>query len=176
MCWTLCSDMYHSPLGVPKNYQKFDKECSYNPKEAALMNCLADVTRPCQLGCSGLNFCTNFNNRHTELFRSCDSASDLFAKTHMQQWNEGVIKVPGIPIVVQNIKKCLPDTWKVIIMCYHYCSVWCFWFGFHLLAGGGVQGCVHPLLRTCILQYFPIFNVSFLLIFVGPEWPAPLPE
>lgn len=114
-CWMLCSEMYRSPLGVPKNYQEFDMLCTYNPQEAALMNCLADVTKPCQLGCSGLNFCTNFNNRHTELFRSCDANSDTFAKSHMQQWHGGVIKVPGIPIVVQDIKKCLPETWKVSI-------------------------------------------------------------
>jgi len=105
--------MYRSPLGVPKNYQEFDMLCTYNPEESALMNCLADVTKPCQLGCSGLNFCTNFNNRHTELFRSCDATSDTFAKSQMQQWHEGIIKVPGIPIVVQDIKKCLPETWKV---------------------------------------------------------------
>lgn len=46
--------------------QDFDQLCEYNPVESELINCLADVREPCQLGCKGLSYCTNFNNRsHT---------------------------------------------------------------------------------------------------------------
>lgn len=50
--------------------QDFDQLCEYNPVESELINCLADVREPCQLGCKGLSYCTNFNNRshtHTHL-------------------------------------------------------------------------------------------------------------
>ncbi|XP_032241175.2 reversion-inducing cysteine-rich protein with Kazal motifs isoform X2 [Nematostella vectensis] len=114
LCWRLCITMFTSSWDGSQNYQQFDRQCTYNPKEANLMNCIADVTKPCQLGCSGLNFCTNFNNRHTELFRSCDAKSDSHAKYHMQDWEKGIINMPGMPIPVQDIKTCLPDTWKTI--------------------------------------------------------------
>lgn len=43
--------------------QDFDQLCEYNPVEAELTECLADVREPCQLGCRGLTYCSNFNNR-----------------------------------------------------------------------------------------------------------------
>lgn len=114
VCWDLCVQMYTTKWGKAQNWRKFDESCSYNPKEINMMNCLADVTEPCQLGCSGLSFCTNFNNRHTELFRSCNSKSDYGAKSHMQEWKKGFIQMPNIVIPIKDIKKCLPETWKAI--------------------------------------------------------------
>ncbi|XP_031570773.1 reversion-inducing cysteine-rich protein with Kazal motifs-like isoform X2 [Actinia tenebrosa] len=113
-CFWLCVKMFKSRWSASQTYPEFDMKCAYQPSEVNLMNCLADVTKPCQLGCTGLNFCTNFNNRHTELFRSCDAKADSYAKSHMQHWSKGIINVPGMPILVQDIKKCLPDTWKAI--------------------------------------------------------------
>lgn len=46
-----------------QTWQDFDQLCEYNPVEAELINCLADVREPCQLGCKDLAYCTNFNNR-----------------------------------------------------------------------------------------------------------------
>ncbi|PFX20290.1 Reversion-inducing cysteine-rich protein with Kazal motifs [Stylophora pistillata] len=114
VCWDLCVQMYTTKWGKAQNWPRFDESCSYNPKEINMMNCLADVTEPCQLGCSGLSFCTNFNNRHTELFRSCNSKSDYGAKSHMQEWKKGFIQMPNIVIPIKDIKKCLPETWKAI--------------------------------------------------------------
>lgn len=52
--------------------------------------------------------------RHTELFRSCNSKSDYGAKSHMQEWTKGFIQMPNIAVIpIKDIKKCLPDTWKV---------------------------------------------------------------
>lgn len=53
-------------------------------------------------------------DRHTELFRSCNSNSDYEAKNHIQEWKKGFIRMPNILIPIQDIKKCLPDTWKAI--------------------------------------------------------------
>lgn len=114
VCWEQCVQRYTRKRGKAQNWRKFDESCTYNPKEISMMNCLADVTEPCQLGCSGLSFCTNFNNRHTELFRSCNSKSDFGAKSHMQEWKKGVIHMPNIVIPIRDIKKCLPETWKAI--------------------------------------------------------------
>ena len=52
-------------------------------------------------------------DRHTELFRSCNSNSDYEAKNHIQEWKKGFIQMPNILIPIQDMKKCLPDTWKV---------------------------------------------------------------
>lgn len=46
-----------------QTWQDFDQLCEYNPVETELINCLADVREPCQLGCRDLTYCTNFNNR-----------------------------------------------------------------------------------------------------------------
>ncbi|XP_014882467.1 reversion-inducing cysteine-rich protein with Kazal motifs-like, partial [Poecilia latipinna] len=46
-----------------QTWQDFDQLCEYNPMEMELINCLADVREPCQLGCKDLTYCTNFNNR-----------------------------------------------------------------------------------------------------------------
>lgn len=46
-----------------QTWQDFDQLCEYNPVETELINCLADVREPCQLGCKDLSYCTNFNNR-----------------------------------------------------------------------------------------------------------------
>lgn len=115
-CWRLCIQMYKSSWGRTQNWREFDVKCGYNPREVSMMNCLADVTEPCQLGCSGLSFCTNFNNRHTELFRSCKRASDKNAKSYMLEWTKGYIQIPNtdIKIPIMDIKKCLPETWKAI--------------------------------------------------------------
>ncbi|MEQ2277506.1 hypothetical protein XENORESO_003680, partial [Xenotaenia resolanae] len=45
-----------------QTWQDFDQLCEYNPMEMELINCLADVREPCQLGCKDLTYCTNFNN------------------------------------------------------------------------------------------------------------------
>lgn len=114
-CWRLCIQMYTSKWGKTQNWESFDLKCGYNPKEIDMMNCLADVKSPCQLGCSGLSFCKNFNNRHTELFRSCNADSDYEAKSQMQEWTKGFVNLPNnMRIPIKDIKKCLPDQWKAI--------------------------------------------------------------
>lgn len=40
----------------------------------------------CQLGCSGLSYCSNFNNRPMELFRSCTKRADDAARDMVQLW------------------------------------------------------------------------------------------
>lgn len=48
------------------------------------------VDEPCELGCDGLSFCTNFNNRPTELFRSCNANADRAAQADVDLWRERV--------------------------------------------------------------------------------------
>lgn len=53
-------------------------------------------------------------HRHTELFRSCNSRSDYKAKSHLQEWTKGFVQMPNNAMIpIKDIKKCLPDTWKV---------------------------------------------------------------
>lgn len=54
-----------------QTWQDFDQLCEYNPVETELINCLADVREPCQLGCRDLTYCTNFNNRSVRSSPSC---------------------------------------------------------------------------------------------------------
>lgn len=60
------------------------------------------VDQPCKLGCSGLSFCTNFNNRPTELFRSCTVEADHAAQMGFNSWKNGVIHLPQMTIPVKG--------------------------------------------------------------------------
>ncbi|XP_060637465.2 reversion-inducing cysteine-rich protein with Kazal motifs isoform X1 [Anolis sagrei] len=114
MCRDLCTKLYSSSWGNTQTWQEFDRFCEYNPAEVSMLTCLADVREPCQLGCRNLTYCTNFNNRPTELFRSCNAQSDQGAMNDMKLWEKGSIKMPFINIPVLDIKTCLPETWKAI--------------------------------------------------------------
>uniref|UniRef100_A0A665VUH4 Reversion-inducing cysteine-rich protein with Kazal motifs n=1 Tax=Echeneis naucrates TaxID=173247 RepID=A0A665VUH4_ECHNA len=113
---SLCRDMCQeiSTNWGSQTWQDFDQLCEYNPVEAELINCLADVREPCQLGCKDLTYCTNFNNRPTELFRSCNVQSDQGAMNDIKLWSNGTIKMPFMNIPVLDIRKCLPDMWKAV--------------------------------------------------------------
>lgn len=114
-CRRRCIQMYTSKWAKTQNWESFDRKCGYNPREIDMMNCLADVKSPCRLGCSGLSYCTNFNNRHTELFRSCNIDADYEAKSQMEEWTKGSVYLPNsVKIPIKDIKKCLPDRWKAI--------------------------------------------------------------
>ncbi|XP_072268055.1 reversion-inducing cysteine-rich protein with Kazal motifs isoform X2 [Pyxicephalus adspersus] len=113
-CRELCTNLYSTSWGNTQNWQKFDNECEYNPSESQMLTCLADVREPCQLGCRNLSFCTNFNNRPTELFRSCNAQSDQGAMNDMRLWEKGSIKMPFMNIPVLDIRKCHPEMWKAI--------------------------------------------------------------
>ncbi|XP_062335270.1 reversion-inducing cysteine-rich protein with Kazal motifs [Osmerus eperlanus] len=93
---------------------EFDQLCEYNPVEMELITCLADVREPCQLGCKDLAYCTNFNNRPTELFRSCNIQSDQGAMNDIKLWSNGTIKMPFMNIPVLDIRKCRPEMWKAV--------------------------------------------------------------
>ncbi|XP_035287406.1 reversion-inducing cysteine-rich protein with Kazal motifs-like [Anguilla anguilla] len=97
-----------------QTWQEFDQLCEYNPVEADLVTCLADVREPCQLGCKDLSYCTNFNNRPTELFRSCNAQSDQGALSDIKLWEKGSIRMPFMSIPVLDITKCRPDMWKAV--------------------------------------------------------------
>ncbi|KAM7370217.1 hypothetical protein PAMP_011488 [Pampus punctatissimus] len=113
---SLCRDMCQeiSTNWGSQTWQDFDQLCEYNTVETELINCLADVREPCQLGCKDLTYCTNFNNRPTELFRSCNVQSDQGAMNDIKLWSNGTIKMPFMNIPVLDIRKCLPDMWKAV--------------------------------------------------------------
>lgn len=112
VCREMCREI--STNWGSQTLQDFDQLCEYNPVESELINCLADVREPCQLGCKGLSYCTNFNNRPTELFRSCNMQSDQGAMSDIRLWSNGTIKMPFMNIPVLDIRKCLPDMWKAV--------------------------------------------------------------
>ncbi|XP_054607370.2 reversion-inducing cysteine-rich protein with Kazal motifs [Nothobranchius furzeri] len=112
LCRDMCKEI--STHWGSQTWQDFDQLCEYSPVETELIACLADVREPCQLGCKDLTYCTNFNNRPTELFRSCNVQSDQGAMNDMKLWSNGTIRMPFMNIPVLDIRKCLPDMWKAV--------------------------------------------------------------
>ena len=73
------------------------------------------VEEPCELGCDGLSYCTNFNNRPTELFRSCSTQADEAARYDVVLWTQqGYLSLPGFHIPIKNISHCSPLSWKAV--------------------------------------------------------------
>lgn len=93
----------------------FELDCLQNVNEIELKKCVDDVEEPCELGCDGLSFCGNFNNRPTELFRNCNDAADQAAQLDVKLWKEQqILRLPGFDIPIRNISYCSPDTWKAV--------------------------------------------------------------
>ncbi|XP_014680010.1 PREDICTED: reversion-inducing cysteine-rich protein with Kazal motifs-like, partial [Priapulus caudatus] len=102
--------------GFTQSWQEFDAHCRYQPSELPLISCLDDVDEPCELGCSGLSYCTNFNDRPTELYRSCNRRADAAARNDIMLWRNGTINhrmlLMNIPVL--DIGRCEPQLWKAI--------------------------------------------------------------
>ncbi|XP_072179124.1 reversion-inducing cysteine-rich protein with Kazal motifs-like [Diadema setosum] len=113
-CRDICVKLFTTSWANKDSWNEFDKHCQYQPVEEALLTCLADVEEPCRPGCSGLNYCAHFNNRPTDLFRSCSARSDQGAANDMLMWSEGVIRMPFMDIPVLDIAECESDMWKTI--------------------------------------------------------------
>lgn len=119
-CRDLCTETYQSSWS---KHHDFFSSCSYmqpvSTIEANMHQCLMDVDEPCQLGCNGLTFCTNFNNRPTELFRSCNRNSDQLAEKTLEMWENGWISLPQMNIPVLDVRTCEPERWKAIACAFH---------------------------------------------------------
>ncbi|XP_050418705.1 reversion-inducing cysteine-rich protein with Kazal motifs, partial [Patella vulgata] len=115
-CRDLCTWTYN--LDWVQHSSEFYQSCSYiqpvSVLEASMHSCLTDVEEPCQLGCKGLDFCSNFNHRPTQLFRSCNSQADKAARDAVKEWENGLISLPQMTIPVRDIRQCKPDVWKAI--------------------------------------------------------------
>lgn len=80
-----------------------------------LISLLFSVDEPCELGCDGLSFCTNFNNRPTELFRSCHIQADYAAQSNIDIWKGNQsLSLPGLNLPIKDISKCEPTAWQAI--------------------------------------------------------------
>ncbi|CAN7998498.1 unnamed protein product [Ixodes hexagonus] len=111
-CQRICLKTYGTEWA--SYWETFHTKCQYNPAEVDMQNCLADVDEPCELGCDGLSYCTNFNGRPTELFHSCNSRSDKTAEADVRLWSRGLIRLPMMDIPVRNVSTCPPEAWKAV--------------------------------------------------------------
>ncbi|XP_015375740.1 PREDICTED: reversion-inducing cysteine-rich protein with Kazal motifs-like [Diuraphis noxia] len=112
-CRKLCLKTFTNEWS--SSWNDFNSECLSHPNEDQLLKCLDDVEEPCDLGCDGLNYCTAFNNRPTELFRSCSPQTDDAAHYDVTLWRQrGTITLFNYELPLKNITKCLPDSWKAV--------------------------------------------------------------
>uniref|UniRef100_A0A1I8Q6R9 Reversion-inducing cysteine-rich protein with Kazal motifs n=2 Tax=Stomoxys calcitrans TaxID=35570 RepID=A0A1I8Q6R9_STOCA len=112
-CRRLCLQTYTTDWTNTMN--NFESACLMQPNELELRQCIDEVDEPCELGCDGLSFCTNFNNRPTELFRSCTVEADMAAKSDLLMWQQrGYVSLPGVNLPIKNMTRCSPEKWKAI--------------------------------------------------------------
>uniref|UniRef100_A0AAR5QAX4 Kazal-like domain-containing protein n=2 Tax=Dendroctonus ponderosae TaxID=77166 RepID=A0AAR5QAX4_DENPD len=112
-CSRLCSRTFTKSWS--SSWEDFHKKCLTNVNEEPLRNCIDEVDEPCELGCDGLSFCTNFNNRPTELFRSCTPQADEAARSAVTLWqNEKNITLSEVlTLPLKPDKKCA-NIWKAV--------------------------------------------------------------
>lgn len=112
-CQRLCYSTYSNDWSEYRGNFQFD--CLQNVDELTLRKCVDEVDNPCEVGCDGLSFCSNFNNRPTELFRNCNPAADQAAMSDVKMWQEqNILRLPGVDLPIRNISYCSPDTWRAI--------------------------------------------------------------
>ncbi|XP_049948355.1 reversion-inducing cysteine-rich protein with Kazal motifs [Schistocerca serialis cubense] len=98
-----------------QHWNEFNTNCLQQVSEDRLIHCIDEVEEPCELGCEGLSFCSNFNNRPTELFRSCSQTADEAARYDMAVWlQDGVLGLPGFSLPLLNISQCSAHAWKTV--------------------------------------------------------------
>jgi reversion-inducing-cysteine-rich protein with kazal motifs len=93
----------------------FEFDCLHNSNEMIMKRCIDEVDFPAEVGCDGLSFCSNFNNRPTELFRNCNPHADFAARNEFTMWKEqNVLSLPGFEFPINNISFCLSESWHAI--------------------------------------------------------------
>lgn len=103
-CRNLCSKIYIKEWSTM--HKEFNTKCLTKVSEGSLRSCLEEVEEPCELGCDGLSFCTNFNNRPTELFRSCNIQADEAARNDVLQWQkQKELALSGLTLPIKNISR-----------------------------------------------------------------------
>jgi len=120
-CRSECLELYPSVNPDHERWKVFEDVCRNSPDEYELRHCLAEIQAPCKVGCSGLKFCSNFNNRPFSLFRSCSLENDEKAKNLYETWKtKGDIRIPSfLNIPFLPIDTCESDKWKAIACTIH---------------------------------------------------------
>ncbi|XP_041981780.1 reversion-inducing cysteine-rich protein with Kazal motifs [Aricia agestis] len=117
-CRRLCFDTYNTSWQA--NWQTFYADCMSNPQEVELAQCIEEVEAPCSLGCGGLTYCSQLNNRPTSLFRSCSAQADLDAHLAVaEQKVNGFVTVAGMKLPLKNSSQCTTDVWKSVACALH---------------------------------------------------------
>ncbi|RVE40788.1 hypothetical protein evm_014562, partial [Chilo suppressalis] len=117
-CRKLCFETFNT--GWQNNWQKFYSDCLGDPQENDLTECIEEVEAPCSLGCAGLTYCSQLNNRPTTLFRSCTAQADLEAHLAVaEQKGSRSITVSGLVVPLKNLSQCPTDIWKSVACPLH---------------------------------------------------------
>ncbi|XP_063985142.1 reversion-inducing cysteine-rich protein with Kazal motifs [Diachasmimorpha longicaudata] len=93
---------------------QLESECLPSGAEGELRRCLEDADEPCEMGCTGLSYCSNFNNRPTTLFRTCTAESDATARHEVDHWARGAI-IRGLGLPVRVDPSCPAESLKAAV-------------------------------------------------------------
>lgn len=94
-------------------HQRFEMDCYESANELSMRHCLDEVDEPCQLGCDGLDYCTNFNRRPLQLFRSCTANADQAARDDSATWIANASMNSTI-IINDDVVACMKNAWRAI--------------------------------------------------------------
>ncbi|XP_071543014.1 reversion-inducing cysteine-rich protein with Kazal motifs isoform X2 [Panulirus ornatus] len=119
-CRGLCIRAFSKEWG--RAWEALHTSCLTRPQETSLWSCLAEADEPCQQGCSGLTFCSNFNHRPNHLFRSCNTRADNAAQEDLKLWQESLtLSLPGLAatIPLRSVSKCQAELWRAVACSLH---------------------------------------------------------
>ncbi|KAK0090073.1 hypothetical protein PV325_003528 [Microctonus aethiopoides] len=106
-CQNLCWRAFEADWEMA--WSQLESDCLLSTNEIELRRCLEDADEPCEMGCSGLSYCTKFNDRPTSLFRSCSSTADNAARWEADHWARGGA-IRGLGVPVRADPSCPPES------------------------------------------------------------------
>ncbi|XP_014472155.1 PREDICTED: reversion-inducing cysteine-rich protein with Kazal motifs [Dinoponera quadriceps] len=106
-CQNLCWRTFQADWETA--WPQLDATCLSSSMEGELRRCLEDADDPCEMGCSGLSYCAQFNDRPTTLFRTCTAAADEAAKWEVDHWSRGEA-IRGFSVPVHAAASCPTET------------------------------------------------------------------
>ncbi|XP_033230476.1 reversion-inducing cysteine-rich protein with Kazal motifs isoform X2 [Belonocnema kinseyi] len=115
-CENLCRKTYYAEWQI--SWQQFENDCLSSRKETEMRICLQDSDSSCKFGCNGLSFCSAFNKKFLNSFRSCSITADEAASREFDYWSGGGI-LYGLGVSLRAASSCPIKILRILACILH---------------------------------------------------------
>ncbi|XP_051153555.1 reversion-inducing cysteine-rich protein with Kazal motifs [Leptopilina boulardi] len=115
-CENLCRRTYYTDWQL--SWTQFENECLASKEENELKICIEDAANTCKFGCTGLSFCSIFNNNIYTTFRSCSIAADEAARREYDNWIKSEV-VHNLKVSLRTTSMCSKEKLHILACILH---------------------------------------------------------